>query len=91
MIIAVLELSLTLILGMACSVFAQSDDMGSVLDKAQKSLSHNTEDNIEPTLSDWMETQLSVQSIQCRVTPMEGDIITSLALRSCTSYKDPTV
>ena len=50
MIIAVLSISLTLILGTVCSVFAQSGDIGSVLDKAQKSLSQNTEDNIEPTL-----------------------------------------
>jgi hypothetical protein len=34
----VLALSLTLFLGTLCSVFAQSDDMASVLDKAQKSL-----------------------------------------------------
>jgi hypothetical protein len=51
MIIALLAVSLTLILGMVCSVFAQSDDIGSVLDKSQKSLSQNTEDNIKPTLS----------------------------------------
>jgi hypothetical protein len=51
MIIAVLAVSLTLILGTVCSVFAQSDDIGSVLNKAQKSLSQNTEDNIKPTLS----------------------------------------
>lgn len=51
MIIAVLAVSLILILGTVCSVFAQSDDIGSVLDKAQKSLSQNTEDNIKPTLS----------------------------------------
>ena len=38
MIISVLTVSLTLLLGTVCSVFAQSDDMGSVLDKAQKSL-----------------------------------------------------
>jgi hypothetical protein len=38
MIIAVLAVSLTLILGMVCSAYAQSDDIGSVLDKAQKSL-----------------------------------------------------
>jgi hypothetical protein len=38
MIIELLAVSLTLILGMVCSVFAQSDDIGSVLDKAQKSL-----------------------------------------------------
>lgn len=50
MIIAVLAVSLTLLLGTVCSVFAQSEDMSSVLDKAQKSLSQNTEDNIEPTL-----------------------------------------
>ena len=50
MIIAVLAVSLTLLLGTVCSVFAQSDDIDSVLDKAQKSLSKNTQDNIEPTL-----------------------------------------
>jgi competence protein ComGC len=50
MIIAVLVVSLTLLLGTVCSVLAQSDDIGSVLDKAQKSLSQNTEDNIEPVL-----------------------------------------
>jgi hypothetical protein len=50
MIIAVLAVSLTLLLGTVCTVFAQSDDIGSVLDKAQKSLSQNTKDNIEPTV-----------------------------------------
>ena len=38
MIIAALAISLTLMLGIVCSVFAQSDDISSVLDKAQKSL-----------------------------------------------------
>ena len=50
MILAVLAVSLTLLLGTVCSVFAQSYDMASVLDKAQKSLSQNTEDNVGPTL-----------------------------------------
>ena len=40
MIIAVLTVSLTLILGTVCSVFAQSGDIDSVLDKAQKSLNN---------------------------------------------------
>jgi hypothetical protein len=44
MIITVLTASLTLLLGTVCSVFAQSDDIGSVLDKAQKSLSQNAKD-----------------------------------------------
>jgi hypothetical protein len=51
MIITVLAVSLTLFLGMVCSVFAQSDDVGSVLDKAQRSLLQNTEDNTKPNLS----------------------------------------
>ena len=38
MIIAVLTVSLTLILGTVCSVFAQSDDIGSVLDKVKNLL-----------------------------------------------------
>jgi len=43
MITAVLVVSLTLLLGTVSSVFAQSDDLGSVLDKAQESLSRDSE------------------------------------------------
>ena len=48
MIIAVLTVSLTLLLGTVCSVFAQSDDIGSVLDKAQKSLDTQQSKNTKP-------------------------------------------
>jgi hypothetical protein len=44
MIIAVLAVSLTLILGMVCSAYAQSD-IGSVLDNAQKSLDSQQSDS----------------------------------------------
>jgi hypothetical protein len=58
MIIAVLAVSLTLLLGTICSVFAQSDDIGSVLDKAQKSLDTQESESEsvgkdETTLSDF--------------------------------------
>ena len=72
MIIAVLSISLTLILGTVCSVFAQSGDIGSVLDKAQKSLSQNTEDNIEPTLLESDYKSYENQKVQCKDAISKG-------------------
>jgi hypothetical protein len=66
MIEAVLAVSLTLLLGMVCSVFAQSDDMASVLDKAQKSLDtqqseSESVDKDETTLSEGFKVYESKQ------------------------------
>ena len=46
MIIAVITVSLTLLLGTVCSVFAQSNKLDSILKNAQKSLEDNTNSSI---------------------------------------------
>ena len=46
MIIAVITVSLTLLLGTVCSVFAQSNKLDFILKNAQKSLEDNTNSSI---------------------------------------------
>ncbi len=72
MILAVLAVSLTLLLGTVCSVLTQSDDIDSILDKAQKSLSQNTKDNIEPTPLESDYKSYENEELQCKDAISQG-------------------